>query len=40
MPSSKRKDEIADSLFKIVDSLPIKNDYGYVEPNDYSAIKR
>ena len=39
MSSSKRKDEIADSLFKIVDSLPIKDDYGYVEPNDYSAIK-
>ncbi len=39
MPSSKRKDEIADLLFKIVDSLPIKGDYGYVEPNDYNAIK-
>ena len=39
MPPSKHKDEIADSIFKIVDSLPIKKGYDFVEPNDYVAIK-
>ena len=33
MPPSKHKDEIADSIFKIVDSLPIKKGYDFVEPN-------
>ena len=39
MSPSKRKDDIADALFKTVDSLPIKKDYDFVEPNDYNAIK-
>ncbi len=39
MPLSKYKDDIADTLFKLADSLPIRSDYGFVEPNDYDAIK-
>ena len=39
MPLSKYKDDIADTLFKLVDSLPIRSDYEFVEPNDYDAIK-
>lgn len=39
LPSSKYKNDIADALFKIVDSLPIKPDYDFVEPNDYNAIR-
>lgn len=39
MPSSKYKDDMADSLFKISETLPIRKDYPFVEPNEYNAIK-
>ena len=39
MPPSKGKDDIADAIFKIVDALPIRDDFPFIEPNDYNAIK-
>ena len=39
LPSTKRKEELADVLFKMVDSLPTRNGYQYVEPNDLNTIK-
>ena len=39
MPNTKEKDEMADTLYKLISKAPQVKDYPYVEPSDFDAIK-